>query len=134
MIYGIGTDIVHIPRVEACYLRHGERFARRILTPQEQLEMPRNDELAWRFLAKRFAAKEAAAKALGTGFRHGVVMCEIGLGHDGFGRPKLYFLDGTKDIVSERGITVGHVSLSDEREFCIAFVTLVCKPEADVSR
>ncbi len=123
MIFGIGTDIVHIPRIEACLSRHGERFARRILTRDELASMPETGSA--RFLAKRFAVKEATAKALGTGFRLGVRMCEIGLGHDELGRPMIHLVGTTRDRAKDSGITEAHVSLSDEREFCIAFVTLV---------
>ncbi len=125
MIVGIGTDIVHIPRIEACLKRFGPRFPERVLTPDERDEMPAFGPGSWRFLAKRFAVKEAAAKALGTGFRQGVRMCEIGLGHDALGRPRLRFLGATLKRARLAGVTDCHVSLSDEREFCIAFVTLV---------
>ncbi len=129
MIHGIGTDIVHIPRIEACLNRFGERFCRRILTEQEwhELGLRKDKRLQARMLAKRFAVKEAAAKALGTGFRQGVSMCEIGLSHDSMGRPMLYYLDKTERLVRRFGISQSHVSLSDERDYCLAFVTLWVK-------
>ncbi len=128
MIHGIGTDIVHIPRIDACLDRFGERFSRRILTEREWRELQALEcRQQARMLAKRFAVKEAAAKALGTGFREGVAMCEIGLGHDTLGRPMLYYLGKTRRRVDELAITASHVSLADEREYCIAYVTLMIK-------
>jgi holo-[acyl-carrier protein] synthase len=71
MIFGIGTDVVNIARVESIYARYGERFVQRLLMPEEA-SVFRRDRRPVRFLAMRFAAKEAIVKALGTGFSHGV--------------------------------------------------------------
>ncbi|MBI1195263.1 MAG: holo-ACP synthase [Gammaproteobacteria bacterium] len=124
MIHGIGTDIVHIPRIAAALQRFGDRFAKRILNQKEIRELAdvnRKDV----FLAKRFAIKEAAAKAMGTGFRKGVTMCDISLDHDVLGRPILSFHGVAGRMLAELGIGDAHVSVSDEREYALAFVTLV---------
>ena len=124
MIHGIGTDIVHIPRITATLTRFGDRFARRVLNHREFHDLDgvnRKDV----FLAKRFAVKEAAAKAIGTGFRKGVAMCDISLEHDDLGRPILSFHGVAGKMRADMGIGDAHVSVSDEREYALAFVTLM---------
>ncbi len=123
-IAGVGVDRIAIARVTRALERHGRRFVARAFTEAEARQALAKGNPARRF-AMLFAAKEAVAKALGTGFRLGIRMCEIGLGHDTLGRPMLRLYGATRVRARESGITGGHVSLSDEREFCIAFVTLV---------
>jgi len=123
MIYGIGTDLVYIPRIEALLLRHGMKFARRILADSEFVEFQQSTKPA-EFLAKRFAAKEATSKALGTGFRNGLSLKHIAVGHDELGRPTLdYYGEGAR-LVEQFAIEDSHLSLSDERDYALAFVTL----------
>ncbi|MCW8826830.1 MAG: holo-ACP synthase [Gammaproteobacteria bacterium] len=123
MIHGIGTDLVYIPRMEELLLRHGMKFARRILADGEFVEFKQSSRPA-EFLAKRFAAKEATAKALGTGFRDGLSLKHIAVGHDSLGRPTLSF-DGVGAQLLERfNIEHSHLSLTDERDYALAFVTL----------
>lgn len=124
MIYGIGTDIVRVARMEAGLARFGERFARRILADAEWEGFRRAPHPA-RFLAKRFAAKEAAAKAFGTGFRDGLGLSQIVVAHDARGRPLLEFSGRAAEFVREEGIGAAHLSVSDEDSHAIAFVTLV---------
>ncbi len=124
MIYGIGTDIVHIKRMRDNLDKYGDKFARRILTGSEFIEFEnKNDKAA--FLAKRFAAKEAAAKAMGTGFSQGLSLHHIGVGHDDAGKPVLEFLDIAEKFIQEKKIKQAHLSLADERDYAVAFVTLV---------
>ena len=124
MIYGIGTDIVHIKRMRDNLDKYGDKFARRILTDLEFIEFEnKNDKAA--FLAKRFAAKEAAAKAMGTGFSQGLSLHHIGVGHDDAGKPVLEFLDVAEKFIQEKNIKQAHLSLADERDYAVAFVTLV---------
>lgn len=123
MIFGIGTDIVNVGRMAASLARYGERFAARILH-QDELEAFRTSALPAQYLAKRFAAKEAAAKALGTGFRDGLSLRHIAVGHDPLGRPLLQLNGRGRELFDHFGITRSHLSLADEREFAIAFVTL----------
>ncbi|HHI92188.1 MAG TPA: holo-ACP synthase [Gammaproteobacteria bacterium] len=123
MIFGIGTDIVRIPRIADSLARYGERFAARILT---EAEMTVFADLAQQapFLAKRFAAKEAVAKALGTGFRNGLSLRDIGVGNDALGKPLLIFSQRTQQMLQKQGVGKSHLSLSDEREYAIAYVVL----------
>ncbi len=124
MIYGIGTDIVQIARIQSGLDRFGERFAERILTPRE-LEQFRTQAQAAAFVAKRFAAKEAAVKALGTGFRAGITLRSIEVTREEMGRPGLDFLGAAEDMRNRLGIIAAHLSLSDERDYALAFVTLI---------
>lgn len=123
MIFGIGTDIVEVSRIEEALQRHGDAFARRILTDEEYTEFLQSHTQA-RFLAKRFAAKEAFAKALGTGIRAPATMQNIGVSHDGLGKPVLMLAPVLQALVAEKRITNQHVSISDEKALAVAFVVL----------
>ncbi|MBV8048269.1 MAG: holo-ACP synthase [Paludibacterium sp.] len=123
MILGIGTDMVEIARMAALLARHPHGPARHILAPGE-LDDWRTAEDPARFLAKRFAVKEAFAKALGTGLRAPAVLPAIALEHDALGKPRLVFADALADYLRVRGVTRHHVSLSDERLYALAFVVL----------
>lgn len=123
MIHGVGLDLVEIERVEVVLRRWGERFARRVLAPAE-LEEWRAAARPERFLAKRFAVKEAATKALGTGVSGGVSLRDIAVVHDPLGRPGLEFRGATLELVSRLGIKGAHVSISDERQLAAAVVVL----------
>ncbi len=124
MIHGIGTDIVSIPRIRKALERHGEAFARKILTDEEWQSFVHSGQKA-SFVAKRFAAKEAAAKAIGTGFQKGVSMRDIGVANDELGKPLLIFLGRAHELAETMGIGERFLSLSDEREHAVAFVTLM---------
>jgi holo-[acyl-carrier protein] synthase len=121
VIFGIGTDIVRIQRMADNLDRYGERFAARILTEAE-LVVFRDTAHRPQFLAKRFAAKEAAAKALGTGFRNGLSLRDIGVNNDALGKPVLAFSERARQILQNQGIGAAHLSLSDEAEYAIAYV------------
>ena len=126
MIYGVGTDVVEIHRIEAALKRYGERFARRILCPPE-LTRFQGHRLPANYLAKRFAAKEAFTKALGTGIKapanwHGVWVRNLASG-----KPVLEFTDALAALMKKRGITSAHVSLSDEKGVAFATVILECE-------
>lgn len=122
MIYGIGTDIVSVARLDEMYRRHGERALSRLLAPGEREEC-RQAHLPARFLAKRFAAKEAFSKALGTGVRAPMLLPAIAVVHDALGKPSFEYSAELAAHVAERGLTA-HLSLSDERDTVIAFVIL----------
>lgn len=124
MIFGIGTDIVAIARMEKALARHGERFAERILAESERAAYAEAAKPA-RFLAKRFAAKEAAAKALGTGFSGGISLHHITVDHDTLGRPLLSFHGQAISFCRERGVGEAHLSISDEHDYAIAHVILM---------
>lgn len=121
-IIGMGTDIVEIARI-AVQLERSGKLAQRILTSEELAFYKVHNEPA-RYLAKRFAAKEAAVKALGTGIGNGVGWQHIRvLNHPG-GAPYLLFSDGFASQCKERGIIHSHVSISDEQHYAVATVIL----------
>lgn len=123
MIYGIGTDIVAVARIERLLTRYGDRFVDRVLSLAEKpgfATTPRPTA----FLAKRFAAKEAFAKALGTGLRAPVSLAGIEIVHDAQGRPTLAFADELLHLLRARSIANWHLSISDERDYACAFVVL----------
>jgi holo-[acyl-carrier protein] synthase len=124
MIYGIGTDIIKIERIRASLERFGEHFARRILTDAEFLEyqISRQPE---RFVAKRFAAKEAVVKALGLGFSEGLALNLIGVAHDAYGKPEIVYSGKALDYIREVGIVESLVSIADEQDYAVAFVIVL---------
>jgi len=123
VIAGIGTDIVHVPRMGDNLTRHGERFAQRILAPEELVEFAAAARPA-QFLAKRFAAKEATAKALGTGFRDGMTLTQIAVTHDTMGKPGLVFSGAALSLCERLGIAESFLSLADEDDYAVAYVVL----------
>ena len=123
MICGIGTDIVEYARIEALWARYGERFAERLLSERELAECRASSQPA-RLLAKRFAAKEAFAKAVGSGMRHPVGFQRIGVTHDGLGKPVLQFDEILRTYLAQLGVNGHHLSISDERDMIVAFVVL----------
>jgi holo-[acyl-carrier protein] synthase len=123
MIYGIGTDIVEVSRIEESLARFGEAFAARLLTESEWLEF-KQCQVKARFLAKRFAAKEALGKALGTGLRAPATLQNIGVAHDDLGKPVLVLAPALQEWADARGIRSLHLSISDEKALAVAFVVL----------
>ncbi len=126
MIYGIGTDIVAIGRMRDALARHGRRFAERILASSE-LECFDSAPDGAALLAKRFAAKEAFAKALGTGFRDGLALRHIVVVNDPLGRPELQLEGRAQELADAAKVDGLFLSLADEREYAVAFVTLTCE-------
>ena len=123
MIFGIGTDLVELARFEILFARYGERLAGRMLSEGELKEF-RSEADPARFIAKRFAAKEAFAKAVGSGLRAPVSLRRIGVTHDRLGKPALKFDDVLSTHLARLGITAYHLSVSDERNMVVAFVVL----------
>ncbi|MHB0990687.1 MAG: holo-ACP synthase [Burkholderiales bacterium] len=123
MIYGIGTDIVSVPRLARMLERHGERAALKILAPSEVDAYRRHASPAG-FMAKRFAAKEALAKAARTGLRDPVSLANIAVGHDELGRPEFEFAPPLQEWLRVRGVKTSHLSISDESDMVVAFVIL----------
>jgi len=126
VIYGVGTDVVEIGRIEKALERFGERFARRILCEPELRRFARH-RLPANYLAKRFAAKEAFTKALGTGIHapanwHGVWVSNLKSG-----KPVLEFTPALQQLLQQRKIIHSHVSLSDEKGVAFATVILECE-------
>lgn len=123
MIYGIGTDIVEVARLENSIRQFGDEFAMRVLAESE-MESYVQTKLKARFLAKRFAAKEAFSKALGTGIRDVVSFQNIAVSHDELGKPILVLAQELADFLHEKRIVHMHISISDEKNLATAFVVL----------
>ena len=123
MIAGIGVDIAETARFESLYRKYGDRIVKRLLTPGERDQFKRRSHPE-RFLATRFAAKEATVKALGTGFDHGVGFKSIEVKNNGFGKPELVFHNQARDLIKNRNINVAHLSISDEKHYVVAMVVL----------
>ena len=130
MIVGVGTDIVSIERIRKSLARHGEAFAERILTDSELVEFRAVHDGA-RLLAKRFAAKEAFAKAFGTGLRAPVGFHSVGVTHDELGKPFFALSAELGEILARRGWRA-HLSISDEKEVVVAFA-LIDAPETNLN-
>ncbi len=132
MILGIGNDIVHINRIEKVLDRHGQKFKDRCFTSHEQEKAQKRagagNSIVASVYAKRFAAKEACAKALGTGFADGIVMRDIGVIEDGNGRPFLELSGGALrrlNKITPKGMNAAlHLSLSDDPPIAQAFVII----------
>lgn len=122
MIFGIGTDIVAVTRLRAMWERHGDRAVERILAPQEMPDFAGATDKG-RFLAKRFAAKEAFSKALGTGVRPPATLSAIAVLHDHLGKPMLVFSPALHALLGEKNLKA-HLSISDEAEYAVAYVIL----------
>ncbi|WCR57900.1 holo-[acyl-carrier-protein] synthase [Wolbachia endosymbiont of Ctenocephalides felis wCfeJ] len=123
MIRGIGTDIVYIPRVLKILQKYGEKFLNKVYTEQE-IEISRkynSQEMQTRYFAKRFAAKEAFVKALGSGFSLGITMKDIEIYSDVRGKP---YIAISKDFIPKEHVI--HLSLSDDKDYATAFVAICC--------
>ncbi len=127
MIYGVGTDIVAVERLTRMHARYGDKLHARILASAEWAEYQAAADKA-RFLAKRFAAKEALAKALGTGLRPPVTLANAAVEHDGLGRPGFAFAPDLLAWLKARRIGRIMLSISDEAHYAVAFVVAETEP------
>ncbi|GAA6134478.1 holo-ACP synthase [Oceaniserpentilla sp. 4NH20-0058] len=127
MTVAIGTDILEIERLESALSRLGEKFITRILTPAERLRFDAivDDRSQLNFLAKRWCAKEAIAKALGTGIAKGVGWQQIEVLNQESGAPTVLLTGAALQTLNNLGASKALISLSDERHYCVAFCTLV---------
>lgn len=123
MIHGIGVDLVEIHRISESMERFGSRFAKRILNDNEYHLYDMEPRRA-SFLAKRFAAKEAMVKALGTGFRQEVSFKSISIENNELGRPFFRYSASMQSVLQRHGITRSHLSIADERDYALAYVVL----------
>ncbi len=123
MIFGVGTDIVELSRIQATYERFGEHFVRRILMHRE-IDLFRRSKQPVRFLAMRFAGKEATVKAMGTGFAHGVWLRDVGILNNDWGRPVVTWSERGLRVCDRLGIGAGHVSLTDDGGLVVAFAVV----------
>lgn len=126
MIFGIGTDVVEVSRINNSLLKFGDRIAKKILTPAEKKSYL-SVSIKENFLAKRFAAKEAFAKAIGKGLRGDINLQSIEVVHDELGKPSFKFNDNIKNILKKLNIIECHLSISDEKNIAVAFVILEMK-------
>ena len=121
MIIGVGVDIAELGRIGNAFSRFGEKFSAKILTPAERGLVPAN---AVAFLASRFAAKEAAVKALGTGFSAGITFQDIEVCSDRLGKPLIFFHNEAQTRCLAMQVRAAHLSLSHSRENAVAMVIL----------
>lgn len=121
MIVGLGIDIVELDRISLAYTRHGEKFCSRILTQVEHQLLPANPIP---FLAARFAAKEAAVKALGTGFSQGVTFHDLEVRNDASGKPCITFFKEALRRCQNLQISQALLSISHGRDSAVAVVVL----------
>lgn len=117
LVQGIGVDIVKLERVEAVHRRFGDRFARKVLSAEELSAGPVTSSL----IAKRFAAKEAIAKALGTGFRGGITMPSITINKNSLNKPEVALTGAAAERLRVMGAQQVLVSIADEVDSVIAF-------------
>ncbi len=125
MIYGIGTDIIQISRIEAALERHGDRFAERILGPAEMQRYRhrkgKNKARGIRFLATRFAAKEAFSKAIGMGMHMPMTWRAVQTLNAPSGKPMAVTSGKLREFMEQNGLTA-QVSITDEADYAVAFV------------
>jgi holo-[acyl-carrier protein] synthase len=124
VIFGIGTDILEAERIEKTWRRFGDHFAARLLL-DEELELFAKSKRPVRFLAMRFAAKEAIAKALGTGFANGIWVRDVGMVPNRLGQPQVVYSQRGLALCRKLGVGDGHLSLSDEAGLIVAVAVLL---------
>jgi len=130
MIFGIGTDVVQLARVEETWARFGAHFSERLLMDEERALFGDNKRPA-RFLAMRFAAKEAVVKAMGTGFAHGMWIRDVGMVPNDWGQPQIIFSTRGQAMCDTLGIAGGHLSLTDEAGLIVAVAVLMRAPDEE---
>jgi holo-[acyl-carrier protein] synthase len=124
MIFGIGIDVLESARIARVHEKYGEHFVQRLLLPEEEEQMRRTARPA-RFLAMRFAAKEAIVKAMGTGFSHGMWIRDVGVVQNAWGRPEVIYSERGERMRERLGIGEGHVTLTDEAGLVVAVAVLM---------
>ncbi len=132
MIIGLGSDLCSIPRIEAALSRHGQRFELRCFTEIERSKAAKRPFTRAGTYAKRFAAKEACSKAVGTGFKRGVFMKDIGVVNAPSGAPTLALTGGARarlDALTPEGhFAEVHLTMTDDHPFAQAFVVITAIP------
>lgn len=124
MIFGIGVDVLEAKRIDETLERFGPRFIQHLLMPAEQAQLAKTQRPA-RFLAMRFAAKEAIVKAMGTGFAHGVWIRDVGVVQNSWGKPEVVYSERGEEVRKGLGIGEGHVTLTDEAGLIVAVAVLM---------
>lgn len=125
MIYGIGTDIIEVPRIEKA-LSRDIGFRDKIFTPGE-IAYCESKKNKYQHYAARFSAKEAFLKAVGTGWRFGIRIAEIGVFHDELGKPQIEVKGKAKELTDSLSVSKIHVSLSHLKEMATAVVIIECE-------
>jgi holo-[acyl-carrier protein] synthase len=128
MIFGIGVDVLEAARVKKLYDRYGDHFVERLLMPGERAQLG-NTRRTERFLAMRFAAKEAIVKAMGTGFAHGIWIRDVGVVQNAWGKPEVVYSPRGEKVRRKLGIGNGHVTLTDEAGLIVAVAVLEFAPK-----
>ena len=123
MIFGVGTDIVSVQRIAAALNRHGDRFFERVLAETERTHCPLENPARHRFVARRWAVKEAFAKAFGTGIGKEVGLNDVWIEHNASGRPELRYASQLAKNLADRRLNA-HISISDEQDYAVAFVVI----------
>jgi holo-[acyl-carrier protein] synthase len=123
MIFGIGVDVLEAARISRVYARFGEHFLDRLLMPGERAQLARTRRPE-RFIAMRFAAKEAIVKAMGTGFAHGVWIRDVGVVQNSWGKPEVVYSPRGEKVRRKLGIGDGFVTLTDEAGLIVAVAVL----------
>ncbi len=123
MIFGVGTDIDELSRIQATYERFGDHFVGRLLMDEER-SLFEGTKWPVRFLAMRFAAKEATVKAMGTGFRHGMWIRDVGIVNNDRGRPLVIYSERGQGVCDSLGVGESHVSLTDDAGLIVAFAVV----------
>jgi holo-[acyl-carrier protein] synthase len=124
MIFGIGIDVLEVARIQRVHEKFGEHFVDRLLLPGEREQLQRTARPV-RFLAMRFAAKEAIVKAMGTGFAHGMWIRDVGVVQNSRGKPEVIYSERGERMRSELGIGDGHITLTDEAGLVVAVAVLL---------
>jgi holo-[acyl-carrier protein] synthase len=124
MIFGIGVDVLEAARVKKVYERFGSRFVNHLLLPEELAQLTRTKRPE-RFLAMRFAAKEAIVKAMGTGFAHGMWIRDVGVVQNSWGKPEVVYSQRGEMRRRELGVGEGHITLTDEAGLIVAVAVLL---------
>ncbi len=127
MTVGTGIDIAETQRIEQALERHGDRFSRKIFTPSEIAYCERFKNKAERYAA-RFAAKEAAFKALGTGWANGIRWLDVEISHQASGKPELQLSGRARELANQLGVTRAVVSISHANRYVVAQVILESNP------
>jgi len=133
MIFGIGVDVLEAARIKKTLARFGDHFIDRLLMPAERAQLARTKRPE-RFIAMRFAAKEAIVKAMGTGFAHGLWIRDVGVVQNAWGKPEVAYSPRGEKMRRKLKIGRGHVTLTDEAGLIVAVAVLEAAPAVKKKR